>query len=125
MHYWYFIDVASVACTAAIYPKAWSFRFSLTSPSHFHPFPSAPAGVDASEKLAQLRRQVAIAHGADALIFLSALDEIMWLLNVRGADIPFSPLARAHLLVMPDEAHLFTDRYACSRGCTCGRTTNG
>ncbi|EFO95503.1 hypothetical protein CRE_09268 [Caenorhabditis remanei] len=37
------------------------------------------------------------------------LDDVMWLLNLRGNDIPFSPLTYSYLFVSLDEAHLFID----------------
>ncbi|KAK9874996.1 hypothetical protein WA026_005809 [Henosepilachna vigintioctopunctata] len=36
--------------------------------------------------------------GADAII-VTALDEIAWLLNIRGRDVPFSPFVRSYVLV--------------------------
>ncbi|KAJ4457933.1 putative Xaa-Pro aminopeptidase 1 [Paratrimastix pyriformis] len=67
------------------------------------------SGVSCADKLARVRAQLARRHGAGAMLFVSALDEVMWVLNIRGGDIPYSPLARAHLLIGPTSAHLFTD----------------
>jgi Xaa-Pro aminopeptidase len=67
--------------------------------------PSAPvfvhplqyAGVSASDKLASVRAALA-AEGAAALV-VTALDEIAWLLNIRGADIQCNPVALAYAVV--------------------------
>ena len=39
--------------------------------------------------------------GCDAML-LTSLDEIAWVLNVRGADIAYNPLVISYLLVTPD-----------------------
>lgn len=41
--------------------------------------------------------------------FISTLDDIAWLLNLRGADIAFNPLFISYLLVSMDQAILFID----------------
>ena len=38
---------------------------------------------------------------------VSSLDDIAWLLNLRGADVPFNPVFLAHLLISADRASLF------------------
>ena len=45
------------------------------------------AGVDAASKIRDLRQWLAD-HHEDAAYVLSALDEVAWLLNLRGASIP-------------------------------------
>ncbi|MED6181984.1 Aminopeptidase P2, variant 2 [Stylosanthes scabra] len=65
------------------------------------------AGLDVSLKLSNLRKELAGA-GASA-IAISMLDEIAWLLNLRGSDIPHSPVVYAYLIVEIDGARLFID----------------
>ncbi len=38
---------------------------------------------------------------------ISSLDDIAWVLNVRGSDVSFNPVFLAHLLVAPEGATLF------------------
>ncbi|PID58942.1 peptidase M24 [candidate division KSB3 bacterium] len=38
---------------------------------------------------------------------ISSLDEIAWLLNIRGRDIAYNPVAIAYLYLSQEEAHLF------------------
>ena len=57
------------------------------------------------EKLAWLRGEMQKA-GCGAM-FLSALDEIAWLLNVRGSDIDYNPYVISFLLVTPKDAIWF------------------
>ena len=40
---------------------------------------------------------------------ISALDDIAWLLNLRGNDIPYNPVFLAHALVGPEQVMLFVD----------------
>jgi Xaa-Pro aminopeptidase len=60
----------------------------------------------ATEKLARLREEMH-QHGATHH-FISALDEIAWITNLRGSDIEHNPLFAAHLMVTVDDAILFT-----------------
>lgn len=41
--------------------------------------------------------------------WLSSLDDIAWLLNLRGADVDYNPVFLAHVLVGPDTVRLFVD----------------
>ncbi|KAK4748832.1 hypothetical protein SAY87_015418 [Trapa incisa] len=65
------------------------------------------AGLDAASKLSFLRAEI-VEAGASAII-ISMLDEVAWLLNLRGSDIPHSPVMYAYLLVRTDSAILFID----------------
>lgn len=65
------------------------------------------AGVDVSSKLSSLRSE--LAHADCSAIIISMLDEIAWLLNLRGGDVPHSPVMYAYLLVELDGAQLFVD----------------
>ena len=40
-------------------------------------------------------------------VFLSALDEIAWLLNVRGSDVEYNPVVISYLLVTMDQVYWF------------------
>jgi Xaa-Pro aminopeptidase len=58
-----------------------------------------------SAKLSAVRERMAAAGAA--WHFISSLDDIAWLLNLRGSDVPFNPVFLAHLLIGPDDARLF------------------
>ena len=47
-------------------------------------------------------------------IFLTALDEIVWLLNVRGSDVDYNPVVISYLLATMDQVYWFVrkDNYA-------------
>ena len=69
--------------------------------------PLEVAGVGVPEKMAAVRRAAADA-GADAYL-ACALDEVAWLLNLRGDDVPHCPVLQAYCLVEADGATLFVD----------------
>ena len=62
-------------------------------------------GETRKEKFAWLRGEMQKA-GCSAM-FLTSLDEIAWLLNVRGQDIDFNPYVISNLLVTPQRAVWF------------------
>lgn len=64
-------------------------------------------GRSAADKLAWLRRQLA-GKGCDAML-VNSLDEVAWMLNIRSADIDFTPVVIAYLLVEKERATLFTN----------------
>ena len=57
-------------------------------------------GIPRDEKVSWLRKWMLL-QGVDAVL-LTALDEIAWLLNVRGSDIEYNPLVISYLLVTQD-----------------------
>ena len=57
-------------------------------------------GIPRDEKVSWLRKWMLL-QGVDAVL-LTALDEIAWLLNVRGSDIDYNPLVISYLLVTQD-----------------------
>ncbi|KAL5566074.1 hypothetical protein UlMin_029238 [Ulmus minor] len=65
------------------------------------------AGLDVASKLSSLRSELLDA-GSSAIV-ISMLDEIAWLLNLRGNDVPRSPVMYAYLIVEIDKAKLFVD----------------
>ncbi|KAL6264380.1 hypothetical protein P5V15_004492 [Pogonomyrmex californicus] len=46
---------------------------------------------------------------ADALV-VTALDEIAWLFNIRGYDLPHTPVLRAYAIITHGSLHLYTPR---------------
>jgi len=62
-------------------------------------------GLETTEKLLFVRDAMKAA-GAETLV-ISQLDEIAWLFNIRGNDIPFNPLVISYAIVTMSEAILF------------------
>ncbi|CAH0702778.1 unnamed protein product [Spodoptera exigua] len=63
------------------------------------------AGVSWRDKVALVRSELH-AVGADAMI-VTALDEVAWLLNVRGRDLPFARLLKAFVYITLREVKVF------------------
>lgn len=40
---------------------------------------------------------------------ITALDEIAWLLNIRGRDIPFTPFLKSYVLLSQSDIILYVD----------------
>ena len=62
-------------------------------------------GVSRTEKIEWLRDWMR-SNDADMML-LSSLDEVAWLLNVRGNDIEYNPLVISHLLVTQSDVRWF------------------
>lgn len=62
----------------------------------------------AAEKLARVR--AVMAEKVADYHLVSSLDDIAWLTNLRGSDVPFNPVFVSFLLIGKDNAVLFTDR---------------
>jgi Xaa-Pro aminopeptidase len=84
--------------------QVWKDRPGLpTVPVYEHEAAYAP--VDRRAKLQTVRAGMHQA-GADWHL-ISTLDDIAWLTNLRGADVPFNPVFVAHALLSAGEACLF------------------
>ena len=65
------------------------------------------AGELCGEKLARVRREMDERGVTSYLI--SSLDDIAWLLNVRGGDVPYNPVVQSFLLLEQEEAFWYVD----------------
>jgi Xaa-Pro aminopeptidase len=82
----------------------WPDRPALpAAPVYAHTAPQAP--LPRSAKLAQVREAMA-RHGATHH-FVSTVDDIAWITNLRGSDVLYNPVFLAHLLVTLTGAVLF------------------
>lgn len=63
------------------------------------------AGKSWQDKVADVRGEMSAAE-VDMLV-LTALDEVAWLLNLRGSDIPYNPVFRAYVAVSTTSVDLF------------------
>ena len=83
---------------------AWPNRPALPDQAvyeHLAPF----AVQSRTEKLAMVRAQMQ-QLGADWHL-ISSVDDIAWLLNLRGSDVSYNPVFLAHLLMNQDSVELF------------------
>jgi len=65
----------------------------------------------ASKKIKKLRKH--IEDKADA-VFISSLDDIMWLFNIRGTDILYNPVAFSYAYISDKKAVLFLQKQVIS-----------
>ena len=82
----------------------WHDRASLPTAavySHMAPF----AVVSRAEKLAQVRGRMQELGAQHHLI--STVDDIAWLLNLRGGDVSYNPVFISHLLLNAEQGTLF------------------
>ena len=90
--------------TIDLLDDVWSDRPTLPTPEIFeHASPFAPRS--RADKLADVRKAMRDA-GADAH-FISTLDDIAWLFNLRGSDVEYNPVFLSHALIEPGVATLF------------------
>ncbi|MGF6468054.1 aminopeptidase P family protein [Paraburkholderia youngii] len=87
-----------------LFEAIWAQRPALPADAVFeHAAPQA--GVARADKLAQVRR--AMADKGAQWHFISTLDDLAWLLNLRGADVSYNPVFVAHALIGVVRVSLF------------------
>lgn len=87
--------------------QVWTSRPALPAETVFIHDPDYVSET-AAEKLARVRAVMA-EKGADYHL-VSSLDDIAWLTNLRGSDVPFNPVFVSFLLIGKDSAVLFTEQ---------------
>ena len=95
-----------VVCTEALVDEIWENRPPL-APKPVWILKEKYAGKHALKKLAELREEMRKCR-ADVHI-LTTLDDIAWLLNIRGNDIPCNPVALSYLAVTDKEIRFFVN----------------
>lgn len=95
----------SVMTDVDLLNAAWPERPGLPTAAVYEHLPPQADGSRA-DKLQALRAAM-VTQGADHH-WLAAMEDIAWVLNLRGSDVPFNPVFLAHLLVEPAGCTLFT-----------------
>jgi len=102
--------------------QVWTDRPPLPhAPVFEHPMPFACR--TRAQKLASVRQAMKDAN-AD-WHWVSALDDIAWLLNLRGADVSYNPVFLAHLLLDQQGAQLFVEPSKISAALTARLAEDG
>jgi Xaa-Pro aminopeptidase len=91
---------------ADLISEIWTDRPAMPDSPAFD-FPVIYAGIDRSAKIAMVRSQME-RRGIDYHL-LSSVDDIMWLLNIRGNDVRYSPLLSSFAIVGRDQILLFAE----------------
>lgn len=69
--------------------------------------PDVITGESLSSKLQRLREKLTQANAH--ILPITKLDQIAWLFNLRGWDVPYNPVFIAYAIVTLDQAYLFTN----------------
>lgn len=81
------------------------------------------AGKDVKTKLEELRKELEKKKSSGFIV--SMLDEIAWLFNLRGNDIPYNPVFFSYAAVTPTTATLYIDASKLDGDCETYLTDNG
>ena len=77
-----------------------------------YPYPADFAGETVESKLARMRNilfKTSSKGECSGAMIISALDEIAWLLNIRGNDVEYNPVVISYAVLQPDKCTLFVD----------------
>lgn len=90
----------------------WQDRPPLSS-DPIEDFPVKYAGESREQKLMRVQQKLR-EEKVDG-VWLSGLDDIAWVLNLRGTDVPLNPLFYSYLLITADRHYLYIDEQKVPR----------
>ncbi|XP_053977342.1 xaa-Pro aminopeptidase ApepP [Hylaeus volcanicus] len=88
--------------------KVWGTEQPLATGNIILPHPLQFSGCTVKEKVRLCRKEMN-KNKAKALV-VTALDEVAYILNLRGSDIPYNPVFFAYVILTLDDLHLFIDK---------------
>lgn len=113
----YFISVNTsvrlVAISKNLIDMIWQTNRPLEESYPAYVLEDKFSGQPWQEKIQRVRMEMEIA-GANALV-ITALDEIAWLFNIRGQDIPYTPVLRSYAIVTLGDIHLYAPKIKLRR----------
>ncbi|KJK75456.1 peptidase [Metarhizium anisopliae BRIP 53293] len=77
--------------------------------------PDELAGKPVTTKIEELRQELAKKNCPG--FFVSMLDEVAWLFNLRGNDIPYNPVFFSYATITPETAILYVDESKLDESC--------
>ena len=95
---------AALRTDVDVFAEVWADRPGLPTNAVFEHLPPFATQTRA-DKLAMVRG--AMAQHTCSLHFVSSVDDIAWILNLRGADVSYNPVFISHLLISSKDATLF------------------
>lgn len=101
----------TIACDEDLVDKIWTDRPALSCEPAWE-LDLKWAGKSREEKIAQIREELKKA-GAD-LFLLTKLEDIAWLLNIRGNDIHTVPVVLSYLMMSESEIRLYANEKSFS-----------
>ncbi|XP_050522688.1 xaa-Pro aminopeptidase ApepP isoform X2 [Daktulosphaira vitifoliae] len=84
----------------------WSTRPEVPS-NPVKPLNIQYTGKKCGEKVEEVRQKMTEKNAT--ILLITALDEIAWLLNLRGSDITYNPVFYSYVVVTHTDVHLFID----------------
>ncbi|KAG6018475.1 hypothetical protein E4U43_002751 [Claviceps pusilla] len=73
------------------------------------------AGKSVTQKIDDLRQELSKKNCPG--FFISMLDEVAWLFNLRGNDIPYNPVFFSYATITPNEVILYVDKSKLTNAC--------
>ncbi|XP_015369362.1 PREDICTED: xaa-Pro aminopeptidase 1 [Diuraphis noxia] len=86
--------------------RMWSDRPAIPS-NPVKPLNIKFTGKKCGEKVEEVRQKMTEKNAT--ILLVTALDEIAWLLNLRGSDITYNPVFYSYVIVTHTDVHLFVD----------------
>lgn len=87
--------------------KIWTDRPKLESKEVWE-LSTAYTGMDRAEKLEKVREMMK-KENAEVFV-LSSIDDIAWLLNLRGDDVECNPVFLSYMIIFEEKAYLYADK---------------
>ncbi|XP_029168203.1 xaa-Pro aminopeptidase 1-like isoform X3 [Nylanderia fulva] len=91
----------------------WQVDRPEYNPHAAYPLTDEYSGKPWQEKIQSVRLEMELSS-ADAFV-VTALDEIAWLFNIRGYDLPHTPVLRAYAIITQESLHLYAPRHKILR----------
>lgn len=88
--------------------KVWGDEQPAPTANVVLPQPLQFSGCSAGKKV-KMCREIMNKNNVKVLV-ISALDEVAYILNLRGSDIPYNPVFFAYIILTLDDLHLFIDK---------------
>ena len=115
-----FAAISKQLCEAGISVKSidlikdiWTEGRPAIPQDKLYPYSADYAGETVESKLTRMRQvlngRLKNGNGKWALV-ISALDEIAWLLNIRGNDVEYNPVVISYVVLEADKCTLFVDQ---------------
>ncbi len=115
-----FAAISKQLCEAGISVKSidlikdiWTEGRPAIPQDKLYPYSADYAGETVESKLARMRQvlngRLKNGNGKWALV-ISALDEIAWLLNIRGNDVEYNPVVISYVVLEADKCSLFVNQ---------------
>lgn len=97
----------SVKSDMDLVDKIWTDRPKLSAEPVWE-LGTEYAGMETAEKLSLVREKMRENNGE--VFVLSSLDDIAWLLNLRGNDVRYNPVFLSYMIIFKEKAYLYANK---------------